>query len=424
MGQTLATPVVEKHSSNGADELYIYGISDMQGWRISMEDAHAAILNLTEASGKEQVSVFAVYDGHGAGANVALFTGDRLHRIVAAEDAFKKKDYEAALKSGFLATDRAILGDRKFIEDPSGCTATVNLITEGKIYCANAGDSRTVLGSKGNAIPLSQDHKPQNAKEKERICAAGGFVDFDRVNGNLALSRAIGDFEFKKNKDLPAERQIVTADPDVKVHEITQDDEFLVVACDGIWDCKSSQEVIEFVRRGVVAGQELHVICENLMDNCLASSSDGGGVGCDNMTVMVVGLLQGKSKEEWYKMVQDRVANNEGPCAPESAAELKPPQFDQFQSNQVRYGSFKGNEELSSSSEEENEEEDESEEKDDGKTPAKKSKKDGSIVVLNDGSELLRQKEEKEAVANAEAAEREEAAKDTDTDKVQMDTSK
>lgn len=69
--------------------------------------------------------------------------------------------------------------------------------------------------------------------EKSRICAAGGFVDFGRVNGNLALSRAIGDFEFKKSADLPPESQIVTAFPDVSVHDISDDDEFVVFACDG-----------------------------------------------------------------------------------------------------------------------------------------------------------------------------------------------
>lgn len=70
--------------------------------------------------------------------------------------------------------------------------------------------------------------------EKARIQAAGGFVDFGRVNGNLALSRAIGDFEFKKSAELSPEQQIVTAYPDVTIHEISDDDEFLVIACDGI----------------------------------------------------------------------------------------------------------------------------------------------------------------------------------------------
>lgn len=71
--------------------------------------------------------------------------------------------------------------------------------------------------------------------EKARITAAGGFVDFGRVNGNLALSRAIGDFEFKKSAELAPEQQIVTAYPDVVMHELSDDDEFLVVACDGKW---------------------------------------------------------------------------------------------------------------------------------------------------------------------------------------------
>ena len=84
----------------------------------------------------------------------------------------------------------------------------------------------------------------------------------------------------------------------------------------GIWDCQSSQAVIEFVRRGIAAKQELHHICENMMDNCLASNSETGGVGCDNMTMTIVGLLHGKSKEEWYSLIGERVAKGDGPCAP------------------------------------------------------------------------------------------------------------
>jgi protein phosphatase 2C family protein 2/3 len=169
------------------------------------------------------------------------------------------------------------------------------------------------------------------AGEKARIQAAGGFVDFGRVNGNLALSRAIGDFEFKKSAELSPEQQIVTAYPDVTVHDIAEDDEFLVVACDGkfpsswyqivtdssgIWDCQSSQAVVEFVRRGIASKQDLEKICENMMDNCLASNSETGGVGCDNMTMAIIGILGGKTKEEWYDTIAKRVANGEGPCAP------------------------------------------------------------------------------------------------------------
>ena len=52
------------------------------------------------------------------------------------------------------------------------------------------------------------------------------------------------------------------------------------------------------------------------MDNCLASNSETGGVGCDNMTMTIIGLLRGQSKDEWYQKVADRVAAGDGPCAP------------------------------------------------------------------------------------------------------------
>jgi len=333
MGQTLSEPVVDKKSDEGQDDRVAFGVSCMQGWRISMEDAHAAILDLqsrdgsaeqTAAGPDERITYFGVYDGHG-GDKVAIYTGEHLHEIVAKQESFKNKDFEQALKDGFLAIDRAILSDPKYEDEVSGCTATVGIITKDKIYCGNAGDSRTVLGIKGRAKPLSFDHKPQNEGEKARICAAGGFVDFGRVNGNLALSRAVGDFEFKKSADLPPEQQIVTAYPDVTVHDLGDDDEFVVFACDGIWDCQSSQAVVEFVRRGIAAKQELHAICENMMDNCLASNSETGGVGCDNMTMVVVALLNGKTKEEWYNMVAERVANGDGPCAPPEYAEFRGP---------------------------------------------------------------------------------------------------
>ncbi|WZH43812.1 phosphatase 2C-like domain-containing protein [Fusarium acuminatum] len=349
MGQTLSEPVVEKTSDTGEDERLIYGVSAMQGWRISMEDAHTTVLDLDSAkSHSSKLSFFGVFDGHG-GDKVALFTGQNIHNIIFKQETFKSGDYAQGLKDGFLATDRAILNDPKYEEEVSGCTACVGLIAGNKLYVvsspatlishaaslfrkhyrgrrtANAGDSRGVLGIKGRAKPLSQDHKPQLENEKNRITAAGGFVDFGRVNGNLALSRAIGDFEFKKSAELSPENQIVTAYPDVEQHDLTDEDEFLVLACDGIWDCQSSQAVVEFVRRGIAAKQELDKICENMMDNCLASNSETGGVGCDNMTMLIIGFLNGKSKDEWYEEIARRVANGDGPCAPPEYAEFRGP---------------------------------------------------------------------------------------------------
>ncbi|KAK2603694.1 Protein phosphatase 2C 2 [Conoideocrella luteorostrata] len=330
MGQTLSEPVVEKTSDKGEDERLLYGVSAMQGWRISMEDSHTTVLDLSTGGNLDpknhpsKLSFFGVFDGHG-GDKVALFTGENIHNIILKQDTFKSGDYAQGLKDGFLATDRAILNDPKYEEEVSGCTACVGLITGSKLFVANAGDSRGVLGIKGRAKPMSQDHKPQLESEKNRITAAGGFVDFGRVNGNLALSRAIGDFEFKKSAELPPEQQIVTAFPDVEEHDLTDEDEFFVLACDGIWDCQSSQAVVEFVRRGIAAKQELDKICENMMDNCLASNSETGGVGCDNMTMSIIGFLNGKTKEEWYEEIAKRVANGDGPCAPPEYAEFRGP---------------------------------------------------------------------------------------------------
>ncbi|KAG6041993.1 hypothetical protein E4U41_007512 [Claviceps citrina] len=330
MGQTLSEPVVEKTSDKGEDDRLIYGVSAMQGWRISMEDSHTIVLDLATGANLDakihpsRLSFFGVFDGHG-GDKVALFTGENIHNIILKQETFKSGDYAQGLRDGFLATDRAILNDPKYEDEVSGCTACVSLIAGKKLYVANAGDSRCVLGIKGRAKPMSQDHKPQLENERTRIKAAGGFVDFGRVNGNLALSRAIGDFEFKKTADLPPEQQIVTAFPDVEEHDLTDEDEFLVLACDGIWDCQSSQAVVEFVRRGIAAKQELDKICENLMDNCLASNSETGGVGCDNMTMSIIGFLNGKTKDEWYEEIAKRVANGDGPCAPPEYAEFRGP---------------------------------------------------------------------------------------------------
>lgn len=110
-------------SDEGEDDRCIFGVSAMQGWRINMEDAHANVLDLQARSSDDsnskdpeqkpadsdvRISYFGVYDGHG-GDKVAIYTGEHLHEIIAKQEAFKKRDFEQALKDGFLAIDRAIL---------------------------------------------------------------------------------------------------------------------------------------------------------------------------------------------------------------------------------------------------------------------------------------------------------------------------
>ena len=88
--------------------------------------------------------------------------------------------------------------DVKLLPFQAGCTSCVCLITPDTIYCANSGDSRAVLGLKnGKLIELSHDHKPENDGEMKRIKEGGGFVEDGRVQGIIAVSRAIGDWEYK-----------------------------------------------------------------------------------------------------------------------------------------------------------------------------------------------------------------------------------
>uniref|UniRef100_A0A672L8A1 protein-serine/threonine phosphatase n=1 Tax=Sinocyclocheilus grahami TaxID=75366 RepID=A0A672L8A1_SINGR len=185
---------------------------------------------------------------------------------------------------------------RRQIQKPgsdSGTTAVVALIRGKQLIVANAGDSRCVVSEKGKAVDMSYDHKPEDELELTRIKNAGGKVTMDgRVNGGLNLSRAIGDHFYKRNKALPPEEQMISSLPDVKVLTLNEDHEFMVVACDGIWNVMSSQEVVDFVneRLKTEAGKNrpLSAIIEELLDHCLAPDTSGDGTGCDNMTCIII----------------------------------------------------------------------------------------------------------------------------------------
>lgn len=187
--------------------------------------------------------------------------------------------------------------------DHVGCTANVVLILPGEPYgsvmCANCGDSRAVLCRGGRVVELSHDHKPNQAREKNRIEAAGGYVEVIaggprqhyRVNGNLNLSRAVGDLEYKKRSDLGPEAQIICSTPDIIEETLTAEDEFVVLACDGIWDVMTNQEVVDFVRPRLKNATKISAIVEELLDRCVASDpKETQGLGCDNMTCVIVDL--------------------------------------------------------------------------------------------------------------------------------------
>ena len=236
----------------------------MQGWRKSMEDAHVTHLDVIEG----EVSVFGVFDGHG-GCEVAHFVDHHLVDQLRKNEHFKAGNYRHALMDVFLNLDKMLLTpegkkelekinkqhgsdaasqgyDRGEIHVAAGCTCCVALITKTEVYVANAGDTRCVIANKGKAKDLSIDHKPDLPTERRRVQKAGGFVEEGRVNGIIAISRAIGDWEYK-NLSLKPEDNMVSAFPEVMVEKLTPEHDFIILACDGIWDCLTSQQAVDFV---------------------------------------------------------------------------------------------------------------------------------------------------------------------------------
>jgi serine/threonine protein phosphatase PrpC len=170
--------------------------------------------------------------------------------------------------------------------DRSGSTAVVVVLAPHHIMCANAGDSRAILRRHGCTLPLSFDHKPSHVVERKRIERAGGTVKRKRVDGDLAVSRAFGDFCMKENPHLVANRQKVIVHPDCVVYpRDVASDEYIILACDGVWDVATNEQCSQFVQNMLSEGEvDFGTICEEALDRCLEHRSR------DNMTMMLVGF--------------------------------------------------------------------------------------------------------------------------------------
>lgn len=326
MGGFLSQPKTDKVSEDGGDATTgtRFGASSMQGWRTSMEDAHVAVPK-ADAAG---TAFYGVFDGH-AGQDTAIYAAESVHKAVMATDAWASGDIKAALEGGIMEVDRALermsksaftnvasidtgeavstppsgvssAGDPNLpVTDGSGCTSVFCVIKDGTLWCANSGDSRCVLCVGGQAVAMSEDHKPHLPGELERISAAGGYVEAGRVQGRLNVSRSLGDMSFKQNDSIPLERQMVTAFPEIKTHALSSEAEFVLLACDGVWDVLSNQEAVDFVKEGLEAPDfdgQLSKLAESCLDHCLSPDPYKDHLGSDNMTLVIVLLNESAKK--------------------------------------------------------------------------------------------------------------------------------
>lgn len=147
------------------------------------------------------------------------------------------------------------------------------------IVVANAGDCRAVLGKRGRAVELSKDHKPNYSPERERIERLGGAIYDGYLNGQLSVSRAIGDWHMKSSKGSACP---LSSEPELQETVLDEEDEFLIMGCDGLWDVMSSQCAVTTVRKELMLHNDPERCSRELVREALKRHT------CDNLTVIIV----------------------------------------------------------------------------------------------------------------------------------------
>jgi serine/threonine protein phosphatase PrpC len=264
------------------------------GQRPSNEDHHIIIENInSENTNILDINLYAIFDGHG-GKGVSKYLKDNYGNYFCKKDLLyhptKKSEYIKYIKKIYQ-----ILQDKISKEVSSskiaGSTALSIIFYKynNKIYyyTLNTGDSRAILCNKYNiAIPLTKDHKPISYEEKKRITELGGVIKFDagdwRIK-DLSVSRAFGDIDTK---------EFVIQTPDIIRYELNLSDKFIVMACDGLWDVLSNQDVIDFIleeldklkKNKSTNGSGKNNIAKNLGEYAIQKGS------YDNVTIIIIFL--------------------------------------------------------------------------------------------------------------------------------------
>nr|XP_016448656.1 PREDICTED: probable protein phosphatase 2C 2 [Nicotiana tabacum] len=261
------------------------------GPRRFMEDEHIRIDDLSEHLGSlvrfpQPCAFYGVFDGHG-GPEAAAYVRKHVLRLLfedanfpqtsEVDDAFLK-EVENSLREGFLLADLA-LADECNVCSSSGTTALTALVLGRLLMVANVGDCRAVLCHKGEAINMSQDHRPNYASERRRVEELGGFIDDGYLNGVLSVTRALGDWDMKLPRGSASP---LIAEPEFRQIILSEDDEFLIIGCDGIWDVMSSQQAVNLVRRGLRRHDDPEQCAKDLVMEALRLNT------FDNLTVVIV----------------------------------------------------------------------------------------------------------------------------------------
>jgi len=251
-----------------------------------------------------RTALFAVYDGHGQGGElVSQYSLHEIQRLLEKHPDFDR-NVENAFKETFLKVNTSLKDERLIEPLYAGSTACVALLRDKELILSNAGDSRAVLARKSDGvgdhvlewdvIDLTEDQNPDLPAEKERIERMGGYVspppepglssrvwlDKEWSQIGLAMARSIGDHAVKSVG--------VTAEPVVSFHDINENDSFLILATDGVWEFISSTEAVKIVAKHLHKGATK--ACQVLIETAAAKWHDEEGDYRDDITALVIRL--------------------------------------------------------------------------------------------------------------------------------------
>jgi len=263
------------------------GFESVQGRRWNMEDCHILIDDLNAQFPdilKNDVSrsFYAVFDGHGGG-NTAILVDEHLLPNILKDPNFNT-DIDQALINGFRDTDRFVVDLSRSEDWVDGSTAAIAFLIGDTVIVANAGDSEVVIGKKKDkdkytAVVMSEIHRPKEKVEKKRLQEAGAVMKDKRVGGKLAVSRGFGDGDLKIGSN-GITTDWVSSVPFIK-KETVQAEDFLLIACDGLWDEMSHQEAVDIVAKCRRTSKSTFEACDTLVKEALDKGS------LDNITCIL-----------------------------------------------------------------------------------------------------------------------------------------
>ena len=314
--------LLEKKYEKNESNYLRFGTCSMQGWRARMEDSYINEINIGD---KKQYNIFGIFDGH-RGKETSQFVKNHFIEELLLNDNFKKENICLALKETFFKMDELMLsskGKKELIQlhsqslkddiklkekniilklpfQPlthynSGCTACICIIDilNKTIYFANVGDSKGILIKNNIAKKITSEHNSYNLNENKRIINAGGIILDNRIyynNGLINVSRSLGDLDFKRNKNLSKENQIITANPDIFVEDIDKGD-FVILCCDGVWECFDNEQMLyDFIFEKLNKNncEDFDKVIGNMFDNIIGKDSHLKFSGFDNMSCIVI----------------------------------------------------------------------------------------------------------------------------------------